>query len=485
MPAFKRSRYSVDEPATDAARSGGLPNILVVVLDDVRFDDLGFAGHPFVQTPNFDRVAREGMRFSEAFAPVPLCSPNRACILTGQYAHTHEIRDNVDRAERSHQLVTFPLLLNRSGYDTAFFGKWHMGLDDTPRPGFDEWVCLSGQGDYFDPPVNDNGSHCILPGYASDIFSERTAEFIRRKRDRPFLAFLSHKAVHPNLFQDADGSIKTVPADGGFTPPPELGDLYEDKPIERRPNAASYGAGKPALQRPIAGVPPLGETTGTPDDVIRNRLRILTAADEAFAAVLAALDDTGQASNTVVVLTSDHGYFYGEHGLNEERRLAYEESIRVPLAIRWPARIGQGTSSSAMTLSVDLAPTALELAGFGLPADMHGRSLVPLLDGVMPKDWRTSVLIEYFSDTVWPRMVNMGYQAVRTDGFKLIRYLELDGMDELYDLKSDPYELHNLRHDPRARATVTALQAELDRLLQETDAPGLYRAPPLPPAGAC
>lgn len=471
MPALKLSRGSADAPANDAARSAGLPNILVVVLDDVRFDDLGFAGHPFVQTPNFDRVASEGMRFSDAFAPVPLCSPNRACILTGQYAHTHGIKDNTDRAERSHRLVTFPLLLNRCGYDTAFFGKWHMGLDDTPRPGFDEWVCLSGQGDYFDPRVNHNGTHCILPGYASDIFSERTAEFIRRKRDRPFLAYLSHKAVHPNLFQDADGSIQTVPADGGFTPPPRLGDLYDDKHIERRPNAGSYGVGKPALRRPLEGVPPLGETTGTPDDVIRNRLRILTAADEAFAEVLAALDDTGQANNTVVFLTSDHGYFYGEHGLNEERRLAYEESIRVPLAIRWPARIDPGTVSGAMTLSVDLAPTVLELAGRDPHADMHGRSLVPLFDGVAPEDWRTSVLIEYFSDTVWPRMVQMGYEAVRTNRFKFIRYMELDGMDELYDLKSDPYEVRNLRNDPRARDTVAELQAELDRLLLDTAAP--------------
>ena len=195
------------------------PNIVFVVLDDARFDDFGFSGHPFVKTPNFDRVATEGIQFSNAFAPVPLCSPNRACILTGLYAHSHGITDNTDRSERSHQLETFPRLLNRAGYETAFIGKWHMGLDDTRRPGFDEWVCMRGQGDYFDPEVNDNGQRRRLPGYASDIFSERTAEFICRKRDRPFLAYLSHKAVHPNLFQDADGSINSVPEDGGFTPP--------------------------------------------------------------------------------------------------------------------------------------------------------------------------------------------------------------------------------------------------------------------------
>ncbi len=440
------------------------------MLDDARFDDFGFSGHPFVRTPNFDCIATEGMQFSNAFASVPLCSPNRACILTGLYAHAHGIIDNTDRSERSHQLVTFPLLLNRCGYQTAFIGKWHMGLDDTRRPGFDEWLCMRGQGDYFDPEVDDNGGRRKLRGYASEIFSTRAADFIRRQRDRPFLAYLSHKAVHPNLFQDADGSIKSLPEDGGFTPPERLAHMYADCAVPRRPNAASFGEGKPALQRPIEGVPPLGSGTGTPDHVIRNRLRILTAADEAFGRVLEALDETGQADNTVVVLTSDHGYFYGEHGLNEERRLAYEESIRVPLAIRWPARIEAGSESEAFALSVDLAPTILELAGVRAPIDTHGRSLVPLLGGAFPRDWRRSVLIECFSDTVWPRMVAMGYQAVRTGRWKHIRYTDLEGMDELYDLEADPYEMHNLRASRGVAARRAELDAELNRLLRETDA---------------
>ena len=450
---------------------GCRPNIIVVVLDDARFDDFGFSGHPFVKTPNFDRIANEGMRFSNAFAPVPLCSPNRACLLTGLYAHAHGIIDNTDRSARSHQLVTFPMLLSGSGYETAFIGKWHMGLDDTRRPGFDEWLCMRGQGDYFDPDVNDNGQRRKLRGYASDIFSDRAAGFIRRGRDRPFLAYLSHKAVHPNLFQDSDGSIKSVPQDGGFTPPERLASLYADLPVPRRPNTASFGEGKPALQRPIKGVPPLGPGTGTPDHVIRNRLRILTAADEAFGRVLAALEETGQADNTVIVLTSDHGYFYGEHGLNEERRLAYEESIRIPLAIRWPARIAAATESEAFALSVDLAPTILELAGVDVPLDAHGRSLVPLLRGTVPQDWRQSVLIEYFSDCVWPRMVAMGYQAVRTDRWKYVRYTDLEGMDELYDLKADPYEMCNLWNVRDVGERKAHLHCELTRLLRETAAP--------------
>ena len=447
------------------------PNILIVVMDDVRFDDLGFAGHPFVRTPNFDRVAMEGIRFSNAFAPIPLCSPNRACILTGQYAHTHGITDNRDRSVQSHKLDTFALALQRTGYETAFVGKWHMGLDDTPRPGFNEWLGFRGQGKYCNPEMNHNGEACTLRGYATDILSECAADFIRRERDRAFLVYLSHKAVHPNLFQDADGSIRSIPADGGFTPPDRLKRLYEKEPLRRRPNAFSFGEDKPALQRRLPGVPPLGPSTGTPDQVIRNRLRILTAADEAFGTVLDALEETGQIDDTLIVLTSDHGYFYGEHGLNEERRLAYEESIRVPLAMRWPRLIAAGTESGSFALSVDIAPTILELAGTGPHSASHGRSLVPLLTGAAPADWRRSVLIEYFSDAVWPRMVNMGYQAVRTERWKYIRYVDIEAMDELYDLEADPYEIRNVFDDSNLDGTKAELAAELDRLLRETDAP--------------
>ncbi len=461
---------SVSKPEL-SGRGPKRPNFLVVVLDDVRFDDFGYTGHPFVQTPNFDRVAKEGMRFRRAFAPVPLCSPNRACILTGQYAHAHGIIDNADRSARSHRLLTFPMVAQRSGYETAFIGKWHMGLDDSPRPGFDEWLSFRGQGHYSDPEVNDNGRLRKLAGHATDILSERTAEFIRRERDRPFLAYLSHKAVHPNLFQDADGSIRIVPDNGGFDPPPDLAGLYADESVLRRPNATTYGKGKPALERRLPGVAPLGPETGTPDDVIRNRLRILTGADRAFAGVLQALEDTGQSDNTVILLTSDHGYFYGEHGLNEERRLAYEESIRVPLAIRWPAGVRSGSCSDELVLSVDLAPTILELAGADPIPGSHGRSLASLLQGTVPSDWRRSVLIECFSDSVWPRMVRMGYRAIRTRRWKLIRYTDLDGMDELYDLETDPFETRNRIGEPNLENLTVLLESELDGLLERTGSP--------------
>ena len=454
-------------PAPDGT-APARPNFVFVLLDDVRFDDLGFTGHPFVKTPNFDRVAGEGMVFENAFASTPLCSPNRATILTGHYAHTHGIQDNIDRSALTHQLRTFPRLLHEAGYNTAFVGKWHMGIDDSRRPGFDEWLSIKGQGYYFDPEVNDNGESKKLQGYATDLFSERAAQFIRREREAPFALYLSHKAVHPNIFQNADGSIAAMPEDRGFTPPERLKELYAGAEIPRRPNYGSLGEGKKALERDIPGLEPVGLATATPDEIIMNRLRMLTAADEAFAQVLDALEQTGRLDDTVVVITSDHGYFYGEHGLFEERRLAYEETIRMPLAIRYPALFPAGSKSEAFVESVDFAPTMLDLAGVAIPEDLPGRSLRPLGSGRIPPDWRDAVLIEYYSDTVWPRLVKMGYQAVRTDRWKLIHYTELSGMDELYDLRGDPYERKNVIDDPAATEQLRALQARLEELLRSS-----------------
>ena len=459
-------RTGWDEPDGE---SKSKPNIVFVLLDDIRWDDLGAAGHPWVRTPNFDRIAREGAFFRNAFATTPLCSPNRASILTGQYAHTHGIIDNVDRRERSHQLVTFPRILNDAGYETAFVGKWHMGVDDSPRPGFDYWFSIQGQGYYFDPDVNENGRRFKAKGYTTDIFSRRAERFLRKKRGRPFLLYLSHKAVHPNIFQNADGSVRG-PREGAskFTPAERHKTLYADKKIPRRPNAKSYGRGKPALLRKIPGVEPLGPSTGTDDATIRNRLRMLAAADEGMGKIFDVLEAAGQLDDTIIVLTSDHGYFYGEHGLDRERRLAYEETARVPLFVRYPPLVNAGTEIDAFALSVDHAPTLLDLAGVGIPGEMHGRSLIPILKGEAPADWRDSFLIEYYSDTVMPRLVKMGYKAVRTRSWKYIHYVDLEGVDELYDLERDPYEMLNVIDDPQAKVALGEMKSELKRLMDQT-----------------
>lgn len=442
------------------------PNIVFILVDDLRWDELGIAGHPYIRTPNIDRVGKEGALFRNAFMTTPLCSPSRASFLTGQYAHTHGITDNVDRSAASHRLVTFPRLLQQSGYATAFIGKWHMGNDDTPRPGFERWVSFKGQGTYLNPEINEDGQTVKPAGYITDILTGYAVEFIKRRHAKPFLVYLAHKAIHPEVTQHNDGSVKLADSER-FIPAARHQNLYAGQTIPHRPNYRRAPQGKPALQRQIGNLPPLGAATGTRDESILERQRTLLAIEDGVGAILKALQETGQLDNTVIIFTSDNGYFYGEHGLSVERRLAYEESIRMPLLVRYPRAIKAGTVRAEFALNLDLAPTLLELAGVAVPNTMQGRSLVPLLKG-QPTAWRNSFLVEYYSDKVFPRIVQMGYQAVRNKRWKYIRYRELEGMDELYDLQTDPYEMKNLVKAPQAATRLKAMRAELARLLQAT-----------------
>ena len=445
------------------------PNIVFVLVDDLRWDEIGAAGHPFVETPNINRVAREGARFLNAFVTTPLCSPSRASFLTGQYAHTNGIIDNTARP--SHNLPAFPQDLQRAGYLTGFFGKWHMGNDDSPRPGFEHWVAMPGQGEAIDPQLNVDGKRQRVPGYVTDVLTDHVERFIDRAADRPFLVYLAHKAIHPNVVQRDDGSMVNIDGQpGGFVAAERHRGRYAARAMPRRPSAFQPPAGKPALLRPIDGLPPLGRETATPDEVIRGRLEMLLAVDESLGRVLALLEKRGSLDRTVVVLASDNGFFNGEHGLSEERRLAYEESIRIPLLVRYPPRVRAGTTPDPLVLGIDVAPTLLELAGLTPPTTMQGRSLLPIFDGTAG-EWRDSFLIEYFTDTVFPRVRNMGYTAVRTRTHKYIQYRELEGMNELYDLDADPDERRNLVDERAARPTLDRLQAELARLLGETKYP--------------
>jgi N-acetylglucosamine-6-sulfatase len=442
------------------------PNIVFILIDDLRWDELGCAGHPFIKTPNIDRIAKEGALFRNAFMTTPLCSPSRASFLTGQYAHTHGITDNVDRSAASHQLVTFPLLLHQSGYETAFIGKWHMGNDDKPRQGFDRWVSFKGQGTYRDPDINEDGRSIKPSGYITDILNNYAVEFIRRQHDKPFLIYLAHKAIHPEVTQNNDGSVNLADAEL-FIPAERHKNLYTSRKIPRRPNYGRAPEDKPALQRRIDSLPPLGSKTATRDETILGRQRSLMAIEDGVGEILKALKETGQINNTVIVFTSDNGYFYGEHGLSVERRLAYEESIRMPLLVRYPKVIKAGITRNEFALNIDIAPTLLELAGIKAPASMQGRSLVPLLEGRRPA-WRNSFLIEYYSDKVFPRILKMGYKAVRNEQWKYIHYLELEGMDELYNLKTDPYEMKNLIHQSSAAGALNEMKQQMERLIKET-----------------
>ena len=438
------------------AQPARLPNIVFILVDDLRWDELGCTGHPFAQTPVADRLAREGANFRNAFATTPLCSPSRAAFLTGLYSHTNGVIDNVARDALSHQLVTWPRLLHdHAGYRTAFIGKWHMGNDDSPRPGFDRWVSFRGQGVCVDPALNIDGRNAPSRGYVTDILSGHAVDFIEQASQQPFCLYLAHKAIHPNVQQRDDGSVDPSAANAAeqFIPAERHRTLYAGKTPPRRGNYMKRPQGKPGLAGSIDG------SQATSDATILARMRMMKAVDESTGAILDALSRKGVLDDTLVVLTSDHGYFYGEHCLGPERRLAYEEAIRIPLLVRYPKRFAAGSRPEQFVLSTDVAATALALAGVAPPRPLHGRPL-------WEKTNRDAVLIEYFSDTVFPQVRKMGYDAVRTRRWKYIRYRDRTGADELYDLREDPFELRNRIADPKT--PLRALQARLDALRKES-----------------
>jgi N-acetylglucosamine-6-sulfatase len=217
-----------------AADAPHRPNIIFMLVDDLRWDEVDY---PFVKVPNIRRIAREGVRFRNAFVTTPLCSPSRASFLTGRYAHAHGIIDNTDRSPRRHELVTFPRPLHETGYETAFIGKWHMGLDDNARPGIDHWVSVKGQGSYLDPEFNVNGEPQKIHGYFTDILNQFAVDFLKQKHPRPFLLYVPHKAVHPDLIQNADGSLSD-PSAGKFIPAERHKNLYARTVIPHRANYA-------------------------------------------------------------------------------------------------------------------------------------------------------------------------------------------------------------------------------------------------------
>ena len=438
------------------------PNIVFVITDDQRWDSLGATGHPYAKTPHIDRLAKEGALFRNFFATTPLCSPSRASFLTGQYARSHKVTNNdrVGLDAISHTLMTFPRRLREAGYETAFIGKWHMGLDDSRRPGFDHWISFKGQGVYLDPVVNVEGRPRQLDGHMTDWLNRWALEFVARPRRKPFLLYLSHKALHtPYLPARRHESLY---AGARYVPPASADEDLAGKPVLRR----AVEAVDWATLEGVAPEPPESRRgRGTDrDSVVRDQLRSLAAVDEGVGALLGALKRRGLLDDTVFVFTSDNGYLLGEHGQFDNKRFAYEESIRVPLLVRYPRLVAPGTRVEALALNVDVAPTLLELAGAEPLEKVHGRSLVPLLGG-RAAPWRDSFLAEYFLEKVAPRAP--AWQAVRTARWKYIRYTGLEGMDELYDLAADPHEVRNLAADPGSRPALERMRAELERLQQE------------------
>jgi len=449
------------------------PNIIVIVVDDLRWDELGVAGHPYIETPHIDGLARDGARFSNAFHSVPLCSPNRASILTGQYPSRHGIIDNVARNRMSHRLQTFPRALQREGYETAFFGKWHMGNDPTPRPGFDEWAAIPGQGRTMDPELYEDGRVHAVEGYITDVLTDRAISFIDRDRDRPFFIYIGHKAIHPDAIQLDDGSVD-LSRPRAYVPAPRHQGRYEEKVFPRRPNVVASAeelTDKPALRRALLNksspemVELFGEEEldfGTREETIRRRSQMMLAVDESLGRIVEALEARGILDDTFILLTSDNGFFYGEHCLSLERRLPYEESIRTPLLVRYPPAVDAGREIEDLVASVDIAPTVLEIAGAPVGDHVQGRSFVPLLQGTAAEP-RESVLIEFYTyENPFPWLLDMDYRAIRTREYKYIHWMHHPDENELYDLVSDPYETRNLIGEPQLAGVIADLRAQMD-----------------------
>jgi N-acetylglucosamine-6-sulfatase len=443
---------------TFAADSTPRPNIVFILVDDLRWDALGCMGHPFVKTPNIDRIAREGALFKNFFVSIPLCSPSRASFLTGQYPHSHGVINNGDHSALSYKLITFPRLLHDAGYETAFIGKWHMGVDDSPRPGFDRWVSFKGQGVYNDPMLNVDGTASKHSGYITDILNGYALKFVKSEHKKPFFLYLPHKAVH-GPFTPADRH-KNLYADAVIKPTPSLNDSLEGKPAATRKLEDASDQKSPGKKKREQSE----NERRMPENAIRNQLRALAAVDEGVGQLFKALEESGQLDNTVFIFSSDNGFFWGEHGFGD-KRWAYDESIRDPLLIRFPKLIKPGTVLDQFVLNIDIPPTLLELAGVPIPKTIQGRSFASLLkDG--KTQWRNSFLTEYFQEKQYPRTPT--WQAVRTERWKYIKYTDSDGMDELYDLNADPYEVKNLIQQPPFQATLKQMQAELEKLRKET-----------------
>ncbi len=447
------------------------PNILLIMVDDLRFDEFGAGGHPYMKTPHVDRIAREGALFERAFHTTPICSPSRASILTGQYASRHGIIDNVARDAASHRLPNYHLELQRLGYETAHLGKWHMGNDGRPRPGYDYWVAYDGHGRLYDPTLNEHGAYVKRAGYITDIMNEMAVDFVTRPHVKPWSLWFAHKAVHPDAEQAADGTAKME----GYRPAHRHEQLYRDCVFPKTPNVQApedFLRHKPAwaeaveLRRTARSRAILDALMSGTQEEVRLRARMMAAVDEGVGMLFEALDRTGQLDDTVILFLSDNGFFFGEHGLGPDRRFAYEEGIRSPLLIRHPASIRAGSRYRELVILQDLAPTLIEIAGGRPGAHIQGRTLMPLF-GRRRGRWRRSILLEYWAEHAYPWLVGMTYKAVRTDRYKYIKWVNRDRngeLDEMYDLEKDPYEINNVIRKPAYRTKRDQLRRELGRL---------------------
>lgn len=437
------------------------PNFVFVMVDDQAYDLLQSAGrYKFLRTPNMDRIGKEGANFANYFSVQSLCSPQRASILTGVYPHLHGITQNHAKVDPDwNKFPTLGTMLQKAGYETAFIGKIHMAHKSGKehiRPGFDEWISFNGQGVYNDPILNINGEEIKKPGYITDILTDYTVDFIKNHdKQKPFMVFLWHKAIH-----------------GPHTPAERDMDLYKNEPLPYPPydTYRENFAGKPkwligrSLNRTDYDALPdsLPEQPWNANNKKMLRmLKTLNAVDESLGTIYKTLEKTKQLDNTVIIFTSDNGYFMGDHTFSD-KRLAYEASMRIPLLMRFPKIIKKGSVINQLVNTVDITASILDMAGAKKPDYIQGESFVPLLKGENIS-WRKSLFYEYFRDLSYPHAAPTFY-AVRTNRYKYIHPVLKGQIDELYDLEKDPGEMKNLVNNVAYNGILNDLKKEAEIL---------------------
>lgn len=455
-------------------------NIIFILSDDHRYDFMGFMKKvSWLQTPNLDYIAANGAHIKNAFVSTSLSSPSRASILTGLYSHEHKIVDN--EAPLMPGLTFFPKYLQKQGYKTAFFGKWHMGnTGDQPQPGFNHWESFKGQGTYYNVSMNVNGQQVVYPdsAYITDLLTNHTEEWIKKNKNKPFFVYLSHKAVH----DDFSASKKNF-------------GKYKNSPI---PYPISFDIPKYGIPQLSSSVDSLGKplsgnfwygTSMKPDWVknqreswhgvdycyhgrksfdveFRKYCETLTSLDESIGDLLNFLKEEGLDKNTLIIYMGDNGFCWGEHGLIDKRQ-AYEESIRVPMLAYCPDLIKKGTVIENIVQNIDIAPTIMDFAGLKKKNYMRGESFLPLLRGEEIKDWRNILFYEYYWEYDYPQTPTTF--SVRTDRYKYIRYYGIWDTNEFYDIKVDPYELNNLINDPKLQMEIKKMANQLYDWLESTN----------------
>ena len=460
------------------------PNIIFIMSDDHAAHAISAYGSHVNQTSNIDRLAREGMLLRNVFVTNSICTPSRAAILTGQYSHLNGV-PVFNRFDSTRQTVA--KLLQQGGYYTGMIGKWHLGSDPA---GFDRWEILPGQGSYFNPILyTATGEKTYTGRYVTDLLTDLAIDFLKeRPKDKPFFLMLHNKAPHRPW--EPDEQHRRQFADRWIPEPETLWDSYATRTDALHENLQRVTADMTNRDLKLPAPPDLTGPDLTkwyaikPDSVTITRdgkqatltgealgrwkfqrymqdyLATIQSVDDNLGRLLGFLDSSGLAKNTIVIYTSDQGFFLGDHGLFD-KRFMYEESLRTPFIVRWPGTIKAGTTSDVMALNIDYAPTFLEAAGLKIPADMQGRSLLPVFKGRTPADWRTSMYYRYYHD---PGDHNTrAHYGVRTRTHKLIYFWKKDQW-ELFDLVSDPFELHNLYGQPGQEELTASLQRELMRL---------------------